>query len=145
MHVVTNVIRFSPSNLCISILFKIWFHLYCVLIVKYIFFLRNAVCYFSSPKTKNWNWQGSLLYCQSIVYYYITCISWIQPITRIGDRVHAFVLSLLKSSSVVKHKALLWIGRCISANAGLLINILSRLFGRLNGWYFILKKGSIET
>lgn len=41
-----------------------------------------------------------------------------QPLTRIGDKIHAFVLSLLKSSSVVKHKTLLWIGRCISANAG---------------------------
>ncbi|XP_076074488.1 ubiquitin conjugation factor E4 A-like isoform X2 [Mytilus galloprovincialis] len=41
-----------------------------------------------------------------------------QPLTRIGDKVHTFFLSLIKSSSQAKHGTLLWIGRCISANSG---------------------------
>lgn len=41
-----------------------------------------------------------------------------QPLTRIVDKVHLFILSLIKSSSLIKHKTLLWIGRCISANTG---------------------------
>ena len=41
-----------------------------------------------------------------------------QPLTRLGDKIHSFILSLIKSSPVTKHKTLLWIGQCISANSG---------------------------